>query len=119
MSEYPWHLLLFALIYIGAGVNHFRIPKFYSRMIPPYWRYPIFFNYFSGILEILFGVLVLIPTTQSIGAWGVIGLLVLFLTVHVYMLQMHQQLFSAVPVWVLWLRLPLQFVLIYWAYLYV
>ncbi len=117
--NYSWHLTLFAVLYIGAGINHFRIPKFYCKMIPPYWRYPKFFNLFSGFLEILFGVMVLIPATQTFGAWGIIILLILFLTVHVYMIQVRDNLFSSVPVWILWFRVPLQFVLLYWAYLYV
>jgi uncharacterized membrane protein len=119
MFEHSWHLLLFAALYIGAGLNHFRIQSFYERMIPPYWRYPKFFNLFSGVLEIVFGVMVLLPATQSLAAWGVIGLLVIFLTVHVYMIQERERLFSRIPAWLLWLRLPIQFLLIFWAYLYV
>lgn len=119
MSDISWHHYLFAALYIGAGANHFRIPKFYSRMIPPYWGYPNFFNLFSGALEIIFGTMVLYQPLRSIGAIGVIALLVLFLTVHVYMLQAREEKFSTIPLWGLWLRLPLQIPLIYWAYLYI
>ena len=119
MNNTNWHHFLFAALYIGAGVNHFRIPKFYSRMIPPYWRYPAFLNLLSGALEIIFGLMVLLPSVRWLGAIGVVILLILFLSVHVYMIQVREEKFSSIPMWGLWLRLPLQLPLIYWAYLYI
>jgi uncharacterized membrane protein len=41
-TEYdlPWHLYLMALIYIVAGLNHFRNPRLYLKIIPPYLPNP-------------------------------------------------------------------------------
>ena len=116
--ELPWHLYLMASIYILAGLNHFRKPKMYQRTIPPYFPNAKLMNILSGFAEIAFGIALLIPAYKSIGAWGIIFLLVAFLTVHVYTIQDKRAGFG-LPKWVLWLRIPLQFVLIYWAYIYI
>jgi len=72
----------------------------------------------TGIIEMVLGFMVLNVVTQSTAAWGIMGLLVLFLPVHIHMLQ-NEKAALKLPKWVLWLRLPLQFGLIYWAYQYV
>jgi uncharacterized membrane protein len=115
--DFPWHLYLMASIYILAGLNHFRKPKMYERIIPPYLPNAKWLNLLSGIAEIIFGIALLIPSCSKIGAWGIIFLLLAFFTVHVYMLQDKKASFG-LPKWVLWLRIPLQFLLLYWAYLY-
>ncbi|GEQ86858.1 hypothetical protein ULMS_23660 [Patiriisocius marinistellae] len=114
----PWHQYLFGLIFIIAGANHFRAPKIYERIMPPYIPQPKLMVLLSGIAEMLGGLLLLNSDTQSVGAWGIIAMLIVFFTVHIYMLQ-NEKAAMKLPKWVLILRLPLQFALIYWAYLYV
>ncbi|RRJ92585.1 DoxX family protein [Flavobacterium macacae] len=116
--DFPWHLYLMASIYILAGLNHFRKPKIYERIIPPYLAHAKLLNIVSGFAEIVFGVALMIPAFSIIGAWGIILLLVAFFTVHIYMLQDKKAGFG-LPKGLLWLRIPLQFVLIYWASLYI
>jgi len=115
--EYPWHLYLMASIYILAGLNHFRKPKMYERIIPPYLPNPKFLNLASGVAEIVFGIALLLPDYSKMGAWGIIALLIAFFTVHIYMLQDERAGFG-LPRWVFWLRIPLQFLLILWAFNY-
>ena len=116
--ELPWHLYLMASIYILAGLNHFRKPKMYERIIPPYLPNAKLLNILSGFAEILFGLSLMIADYSSFGAWGIILLLIAFLTVHIYMLQDKKAGFG-LPKWLLWLRIPLQFLLIYWASQYI
>ncbi|MBF6607151.1 MAG: DoxX family membrane protein [Flavobacterium sp.] len=115
--ENSWHLYLMSGLYILAGVNHFRNPKMYIRIIPPYMGNPKILNYASGIAEILLGLLLLVPTMTSISAWGIIILLIAIFPANVYMATNKKTGFG-LPGWLLWLRLPLQFALIFWAYLY-
>lgn len=115
--DFPWHLYLMAFIYIFAGINHFRKPKIYERIIPPYFPNAKMLNLLSGVAEIVFGILLMFPSYSKFGAWGIIVLLVAFFSVHIFMLQDKKAGFG-LPKWVLWLRIPLQFVLIYWAFLY-
>ncbi len=113
----PWHLYLMAFVYFLAGLNHFRNPSLYIRIIPPYFSNPKLLNSLSGLAEILLAILLCIPKTSSIGAWGIIALLIAVFPTHIYMYQ-DKKAAMGLPKWVLLLRMPLQLVLIYWAYQY-
>jgi uncharacterized membrane protein len=113
----PWHLYLMASLYIIAGLNHFRVPRLYIKMIPPALPAPKLLNIISGLAEILFGILLCIPITTTIGAWGIILLLVAIFPANVYMYT-HEKAALGLPKWMRLLRLPLQLALIYWAWLY-
>lgn len=113
----PWHLYLMAIIYIIAGLNHFRNPRLYLKIIPPYLPNPKAVNLISGLAEIVLGVVLLIPFLTSIAAWGVIALLIAVFPTHIYMYQ-NPKARMGLPLWALILRMPLQLVLIYWAYQY-
>lgn len=106
-----------AILYIGAGLNHFRNPKMYIRIIPPYFKNPSLLNKISGLGETFLGILLLIPATKCFAAWGIIALLIAIFPANIYMLT-DKRAGSGLPKWLLYLRLPLQFALIYWAYLY-
>ncbi len=111
-------LYFLALGYVLAGANHFRAPPFYLPMMPPYIPQPKLMVLLSGAAEILLGALLLPQTTRTTAAWGIILMLFVFFTVHIHMLQQRNNLFKKVPFFILVLRIPLQFLLIYWAYLY-
>ncbi len=107
-----------AFIYIIAGINHFRNPKLYIKIIPPYIPNASLVNKVSGLLEIVFGIMLLFEVLAPIAAIGIIILLLGFFATHFYMLQ-NEKASLRLPKWVLISRLPLQFLLIYWAYLYI
>tara|TARA_R110002126_G_scaffold5310_10_gene28178 strand:- start:4995 stop:5354 length:360 start_codon:yes stop_codon:yes gene_type:complete len=113
----PWHLYLMALIYIIAGLNHFRNPRLYLKIIPPYLPNPKALNTISGLAEIILGIALVIIPLSSIAAWGIIALLVAVFPTHVYMYQ-NPKARMGLPVWALLLRMPLQLLLMYWAYQY-
>ncbi|AWK05080.1 DoxX family protein [Flavobacterium crocinum] len=113
----PWHLYLMALLYIMAGINHFRKPGMYIKIIPPAFKNPKLINILSGAAEIILGILLTLPFTRSFAAWGIIALLIAVFPANVYMLQNKKAGFG-LPRWILFVRLPLQLVLIYWAYQY-
>ena len=107
--------VIFGLLFIAAGANHFRDPKFYVAIMPPYlpWHHALVMV--SGVAEILLGVGLLIPKTSVYSAWGLILLLIAVFPANIHM-AIHPDLFSQIPSVALWLRLPLQAVLIAWAY---
>lgn len=72
----------------------------------------------SGILEMILGFMLLNPPTQQIAGWGIMILMLLFLPIHFYMLQ-EKKASLKLPRWVLIIRIPLQFFIMYWAYFYV
>lgn len=100
-----------------AGVNHFLNPAFYLKMMPPILPAPLFLIYLSGALEIALGVLLLIPRFTRLAAWGAIALLIAVYPANIYM-WMNTQLFPEFDPRLILLRLPLQFVMMWWAYWY-
>ena len=109
--------ILMGLLYIVAGANHFLNPKFYLRIIPPYLPYHNAINITSGAAEIILGILLLIPATSHLAAWGIILLLIAVFPANIYHLT-SGGVGMNIPIWALWLRLPIQALLIWWAYLY-
>ena len=111
-------LYVMAAFYAFAGVNHFRAPEFYLPIMPPYLPWHEELVFVSGVAEVIIGVGLLIPRTRIPAAWGAIALLV-----AVYPANIHMAL-ADVPIGdpphsagvMRWVRLPLQFVLIAWAW---
>lgn len=106
---------LLGLLFIAAGVNHFVHSDFYVRIMPPYlpWHLPLV--YLSGAGEAALGILLLVPRFQGVAAWGLIVLLIAVFPANLHMV-MNPHLFPEYNQVVLWARLPLQGVLIGWAY---
>ena len=115
---YPWHLYLMAIVYFIAGLMHFIKPGIYIRIMPRYLPNHKLLVYLSGIFEILLGISICIPSLKNIAIYGIISMLLVFLLVHFYMLS-NKKASSGIPNWILILRIPLQFALIYWAYKYI
>jgi uncharacterized membrane protein len=111
------------IFYVSAGVAHFVVPATYLRVMPPYIPWPLAMIYLSGAAEILGGVGVLIPDgfvfrhTRVAAAWGLVVLLIAVSPVHINMC-LHPDRFPGIPLWAIWLRLPLQLPLIAWAWSY-
>jgi uncharacterized membrane protein len=108
-----------ALFMVGVGVLHFVSPKGFERIVPKQLPNPRALVYISGVFEILGGVGLLVPMTQRFAAWGLIALFLAVFPANINMALNKIPLGrKPVPTWALWARLPLQFVLIAWAYAY-
>lgn len=113
---------LMAAFYVAAGSAHFVNPAFYAEIMPPYVPWPDPIVFLSGIAEIALGVLLLFRSTRRAAAWGVIALLVAVFPANLHQ-AIHQVHPAHAPAWMgtptaaaLWLRLPMQGVLIWWAW---
>ena len=107
--------LLLGLLFVGAGLNHFLSEAFYLRMMPAYLPAPRALVFLSGVAEVGLGVLFLIPRLTRASAWGLIALLVAVFPANVEM-ALNPDRFPEFSPALLWLRLPLQVVLIAWAH---
>lgn len=107
-------LVVQSVFYVASGVNHFWHPNFYLHIMPDHYAHPLTLVRASGVAEILGGLGLLTPVTRRFSAVGVAAMLVVFFDVHFSML-LHAARFPEVPAWVLWARIPLQFLLIGWA----
>ena len=108
---------VFGAFFIGAGLNHFVNTDFYLDIMPPYlpWHLPLVIA--SGVAEIAFGALLLLRRWSKIAAWGLFLLLIAVFPANVHMALNAGSYPQFSPI-LLWLRLPLQGLLIAWAYLY-
>lgn len=109
--------ILFALIFLGGGVMHFARPELYLPMMPPYIPAPELMIQLSGVAEFLLGALLIWPRTTRLAGWGLVLLLIAVFPANLHMAQ-NSALFPEMPEWGLWLRLPIQGLLIAWAYYY-
>ncbi|WP_339629805.1 MauE/DoxX family redox-associated membrane protein [uncultured Maribacter sp.] len=112
-----WHLYAMGALYIFAGIMHFMKPKMYLRIMPRYLPFQKPLVLLSGLAEIMLGIGLFFETTKDISLYGIIVMLAVFLLVHFYMLS-SKKAGAGFPRWILLLRLPLQFVLMYWAFFY-
>jgi len=106
------------VLFVGAGVNHFVRPDGYASIVPPWlpgWLPgAVVLVYLSGVAEIVLGALVLTRWKRWAG-WGLVLLLVAVYPANVYMALDHAARGGAEPLQtILWLRLPLQGVLVGW-----
>jgi uncharacterized membrane protein len=104
---------LIALIFIGAGVNHFVIPSTYRQIVPPSFGDPERLVALSGVAEIAGGLGVLLRPTRRPAGLGLIALLVAVFPANVYMARESER-FARIPRWALYARLPLQPLLMWW-----
>lgn len=120
ISEWFGRTTLGIFMFFG-GLNHFnpKIFQFYKNMIPPFLLFPDFLVYFSGILESLSGLLIMIPGDKwrEIGAWSVIWILILIFPANIYCavdeIARRKVGLSASQAY---FRLPIQLIFLQWAY---
>lgn len=113
-----WRILsLFGLsvFFVYFGIDHFINPDFYLSIMPPAFPLHAEAVYISGFFEILGGICVLIPSLRKLAGWGLIALLVSVYPANIYM-AINPEAFPEISIGLLYFRLPLQFLFIYWAY---
>ena len=108
---------IIGVIFIVAGVLHFVKPKVYIRIMPKYIPNHKAMIYISGVFEILGGIGFLVSPTRNFAAWVLILLLFAVFSANVHMFWvMYKKRGFTVGTWLALLRLPLQFLLMYWIY---
>jgi len=108
-------LYALGLLFIAAGANHFVNAAFYLAMMPPYLPWHCELVMLSGILEIIAGLGVFATRFRRAA-----GLFMILILIGVFPANLHMALnpvaFPDAPVWLLYLRLPFQGMLIWWAW---
>jgi uncharacterized membrane protein len=106
---------LIGLIFIGAGVNHFVIPRAYRQIVPPSFGDPDRLVAISGVAEVAGGVGVLLPRTRRLAGLGLLALLAAVFPANVHMAR-NPARFARIPGWALYARLPLQPLMMWWVW---
>ena len=105
------------LLYVAAGINHFVNTKMYLRIMPSYIPWHLQCVYISGVCEILFGLLLIPLITRRLAAWLIMALLIAIFPANIQMM-VDSWNDNQLQHWATILRLPLQFLLIWWAYIF-
>ena len=108
-------LVLIAIGFTAAGINHFRDPALYLAMMPSWLPWPEALNLISGAAEVAGGLGVLPRATRRAAGWGLIALLVAIFPANLQMLSTGFP-GADLPAWVLWVRLPLQPLAMAWVW---
>lgn len=112
------HRYVIAGLFVITGILHFMKPQMFVKIMPDYVPYHLAMVYISGVAEILGGLGVLFENTQAWAGWGLMLLLVavfpanINMTIESVQKSGYTSLFSIATI----VRLPLQFLLIYWVY---
>ncbi len=102
---------LLALFFVCAGLMHFIRPRTFIEITPSYLPKRKEIVYASGAFEILGGLGLLFPFSRRIAAKGLVTLLYAVFPVNLNM-AINKIDCGFIPKWLLWARLPMQFLLI-------
>ena len=111
-----WLILkvVLAIFLIFGGVQHFISPNNYIPFVPSFLPFTLALIYLSGLFEILFGLALFCKKLETLGAWGILILMLLFLPIHIW------DVFSKTPAIgshnAALIRLPIQFLFIFIAW---
>ncbi len=100
---------VFLWFFLG-GIAHFAATRTEMRIVPPYIPDPRAAVLVSGVFELLGAFGLLWPRTRRAAGIGLFVLTIAVTPAHIFMLQ-RPELFG-VPMWALWLRLPIQVALL-------
>jgi uncharacterized membrane protein len=100
-------------VFIAAGANHFRNPRFYRAIMPDYLPAHDELVAASGVAEIAGGAALLHPRTRRLGAWWLIATLIAVFPANLHM-ALHPERYKQIPRAGLYARLPFQLVFIAW-----
>ena len=101
-----------AVFFVVVGVLHFTNPDPFLKIMPSVLPWHLELVYISGFFEILGGVGLVLGFSRRLAAWGLIALLAAVYPANINMLVNEIYLDDmAQEKWLLWARMPLQFVL--------
>ena len=107
---------LLAAFFIASGVNHFVMPRAYEQIVPPSLQADAGrVVEVSGVAEIVGGLAVLTPATRRLAGPGLVALLAAIFPANLYMARTPER-FRKLPRWALYARLPLQPLMMWWAW---
>jgi uncharacterized membrane protein len=109
-----WPQRLLSVVFIAAGTLHFLRPGAYEQIMPGYLPAHRELVLVSGVAEIAGGVGVAFSQTRRAAGIWLAALLVVIFPANVNMAVNSEQFRSIAPA-LLWARLPLQGLLIWWA----
>ena len=111
-----WLILkvVLAIFLTFGGVQHFISPNNYIPFVPSFLPFTLALIYLSGLFEILFGLALFCKKLETLGAWGILILMLLFLPIHIWDVISNKPAIGSHNAALI--RLPIQFLLIFIAW---
>ncbi|MDE1205912.1 MauE/DoxX family redox-associated membrane protein [Tenacibaculum larymnensis] len=106
--------IIFGIFFAFAGIMHFIKPKIFNRFIPNFLP-KLVVNYIAGLLELAIGIGLLINQTTKQAALAMFILMLIFLPIHIWDVFRDKPAIGSKKIAII--RVPLQFLLLYIAYL--
>lgn len=108
-----WPQRLLSVAFITAGLLHFLRPEYYEQIMPDYLPAHRELVLISGAAEIAGGIgVAFAQTRRAAGVW-LVALLLLVFPANINM-ALHPERFASIAPALLWARLPLQGLMIWW-----
>jgi len=101
---------------LAMGWLHLVVPSAFARVVPDYMPAHLALAILSGMAEIAGGIGLQIPRFRRLAGWGLILLFVAVFPANVNMALHPGQFLRPALSWILWLRLPIQALLPFWAW---
>jgi uncharacterized membrane protein len=109
-----WSQRLLAIFFTAAGALHFLRPRMYEQIVPDYLPAHHELVLASGAAEIAGAVMVVFPRTRRLGGLWLAATLIAVFPANVNM-ALHPDRYASLAPALLYARLPLQALLIWWA----
>jgi len=111
------NIYLLSLLFVVAGAMHFVIPDSYTRIMPHWIPGRVALVYVTGVMEIAGALALLHPRLRRLAGACLAALLVAVFPANIQMLiNAITDGASSLQIALLWARLPLQPLLIYWVF---
>lgn len=109
-----------SVMLVFTSIAHFKFLKGMEMMVPAFIPFKKKLVIATGLMEIVFAVLLLIPTLQLIIAWSLIAFFLLLLPANIYAamnkVDYEKGTGGGNGLNYLWFRIPLQVFFIVWVY---
>ena len=76
-----------SIAYTYVGVRHFIDPDFFLAIMPNYLSMHLFFVYLTGLMEVVFGLLLAFRKTRKLASYGLIILLLIVFPANIHLVE--------------------------------
>ena len=76
-----------SIAYTYVGVRHFIDPDFFLAIMPNYLSMHLFFVYLTGLMEVVFGLLLAFRKTRKFASYGLIILLLIVFPANIHLVE--------------------------------
>jgi len=106
-----------SIAYTYVGLRHFFDPDFFLAIMPNYLTMHLFFVYLTGVMEVLFGILLAFKRTRTFASHGIIILLILVFPANLHLVnsELSQSILDVTKDQTI-IRLPFQFLFLLLAF---